>query len=119
LRTAGAVVGVAVGLLASIGLILVGPSLMAVDPPNVTGAARHLIQAKAWFPRENPGILSIPLGFLGAIMGTLLSHEPSSGHKFSELLVRPNTGLGAERAGSYQRPRFDRFLRTIVYQIVG
>jgi len=37
-----------------IGLILVSPSLMAVDPPTVTGAARHLIQAKAWFPLENP-----------------------------------------------------------------
>ena len=102
MRTAGAVVGLAVGLLASIGLILVGRSLMAVGPPTVTGAAaRHLIQAKARFPLENPGILSIPLGFLGAIMGTLLSHEPSSGHKFNESLVRSNTGLGAERAGSH------------------
>ena len=51
-NTTGAVAGLAVGLLASIGLILVGPSLMAVDPPTVTGAARHLIQAKAWFPLE-------------------------------------------------------------------
>jgi cation/acetate symporter len=58
-NTAGAVAGLAVGLLASIGLILLGPSLMAVDPPTVTGAARHLIQAKAWFPLENPGIPSI------------------------------------------------------------
>ena len=99
-NTTGAVAGLAVGLLASIGLILIGPSLMAVDPPTVTGAARHLIQAKAWFPLENPGILSIPLGFLGAILGTLLSHEPSSEHKFNELLVRSNTGLGAERAGA-------------------
>ena len=70
-NTAGAVSGLAVGLLASIGLILVSPSLMAIDPPTVTGTARHLIQAKAWFPLENPGILSIPLGFIGAIVGTL------------------------------------------------
>ena len=99
-NTAGAVAGLGVGLLASIGLIIVSPSLMAIDPPTVTGAARHLIQAKAWFPLENPGILSIPLGFIGAVLGTLLSHEPSSEHKFNELLVRSNTGLGAERAGS-------------------
>ena len=99
-NTTGPVTGLAVGLLASIWLILLGPSLMAVDPPTVTGTARHLIQAKAWFPLENPGILSIPLGFLGAILGTLLSDEPSSEHKFNELLVRSNTGLGAERAGS-------------------
>jgi cation/acetate symporter len=95
-NTVGAVSGLAVGLISSIGLILVSPSLMAVDPPTVTGAARHLIQAKAWFPLENPGILSIPLGFLGAICGTLISHEPTSQHKFNELLVRSNTGLGAE-----------------------
>jgi cation/acetate symporter len=92
------VTGLAVGLLASIGLILVSPSLMAVDPPTVTGTARHLIQAKAWFPLENPGIVSIPLGFLGAIIGTLLSHEPASQEKFNELMVRSNTGLGAEKA---------------------
>jgi cation/acetate symporter len=90
-----------VGLLASIVLILVSPSLMAIDPPTVTGAARHLIQAKAWFPLENPGILSIPAGFLGAIIGTLLSREPASQEKFNELLVRSNTGLGAERASSH------------------
>jgi cation/acetate symporter len=100
-NTAGAVTGLAVGLLASIGLILISPSLMGVDPPTVTGAARHLIQAKAIFPLENPGILSIPLGFVGAIVGTFLSHEPTSEHKFNELLVRSNTGLGAERAGAH------------------
>jgi cation/acetate symporter len=100
-NTTGAVSGLAVGLLASIGLILISPSLMAIDPPTVTGAARHLIQAKAWFPLENPGILSIPLGFLGAIVGTLVSNEPTSQEKFNELLVRSNTGLGAEKAGSH------------------
>jgi cation/acetate symporter len=100
-NTMGAVTGLAVGLLASIVLILISPSIMAVDPPTVTGAARHLIQSKAIFPLENPGILSIPLGFIGAIVGTFLSHEPSSEHKFNELLVRSNTGLGAERAGSH------------------
>ncbi|MBV8049638.1 MAG: cation/acetate symporter ActP [Acidobacteriaceae bacterium] len=100
-NTAGAVTGLAVGLLASIGLILISPSIMAIDPPTVTGAARHLIQAKAIFPLENPGILSIPLGFVGAILGTLLSHEPSSEHKFNELLVRSNTGLGAEKAAAH------------------
>jgi cation/acetate symporter len=100
-NTAGAVSGLAVGLLASIGLILIGPSLMGIDPPTVTGAARHLIQAKAWFPLENPGILSIPLGFVGAILGTLISHEPTSQDKFNELLVRSNTGLGAEKATAH------------------
>src|SRR6201996_4970493 len=48
-NTAGAVTGLAVGLLASIGLILISPSLMAVDPPTVVGTARHLFQGKARF----------------------------------------------------------------------
>src|SRR5271169_4700058 len=100
-NTAGAVAGLGVGLLASIGLILVGPSLMGIDPPTVTGTARHLIQAKPIFPLENPGILSIPIGFLAAIIGTFLSREPSAQDKFNELLVRSNTGLGAEQAGSH------------------
>jgi cation/acetate symporter len=100
-NTTGAVAGLAVGLAASIGLILVGPSLMGIDPPTVTGAAGHLIQSKPWFPLENPGIVSIPLGFLGAFLGAILSREPSSSHKFNELLVRSNTGLGAEKAVSH------------------
>jgi len=100
-NTAGAVSGLAIGLLASIGLILVSPSVMGIDSATVTGAARHLIQARAWFPLENPGILSIPLGFIGAFVGTLVSHEPTSQHKFNELLVRSNTGLGAEKATAH------------------
>jgi cation/acetate symporter len=100
-NTVGAVSGLAVGLLASIGLILISPSVMGIDPPTVTGAARHLIQAKAWFPLDHPGIISIPLGFVGAILGTLVTHEPASQDKFNELLVRSNTGLGAEKATTH------------------
>jgi cation/acetate symporter len=100
-NTAGACAGLAVGLLGSIGLILVSPSIMTVDPPTVTGAARHLVQAAPWFPLENPGIGSIPLGFIAAVLATLASHEPSSEEKFNELLVRSNTGLGAEKATAH------------------
>jgi cation/acetate symporter len=99
-NTAGAVTGLAVGLLASLALIVVSPSFMAIDPPTVTGGARHLIQAKAWFPLENPGIVSVPLGFLAAVLGTLLTREPEAEVKFNELLVRSNTGLGAEQASA-------------------
>jgi cation/acetate symporter len=100
-NTVGAVMGLVVGLVSSLLLIIVSPSFMAIDPPTVTGTARHLIQAKALFPLENPGILSVPLGFLGAILGTLLSHEPTAESKFNELLVRSNTGLGAEKATAH------------------
>ena len=65
---------------------------------GVAGAARHLIQAVPLFPLENPGIVSIPLGFLGAVIGALLGREPRAEAKFAELLVRANTWLGAEKA---------------------
>jgi cation/acetate symporter len=81
-NTAGAVTGLGTGLAASIALILVSPSIMT-DP---------------LFPLENPGIVSIPLGFLGASLGTLLRREPAAEARFAELLVRANTGLGAEKA---------------------
>lgn len=97
-NTKGAVAGLGTGLAASVLLILVSPSIMAVDPPSVTGAARHLIQSPAIFPLENPGILSIPLGFLGAVIGTLLGREPGAEAKYDELLVRATTGLGSEKA---------------------
>ena len=97
-NTMGAVMGLGVGLVASIGLILISPSFMGIDPPTVVGAARHPIQAVPIFKLENPAILSVPLGFIGAIIGTLLSKEPSAEEKFNELLVRSNTGLGAEKA---------------------
>lgn len=97
-NTGGAVTGLAVGLLSSIILILISPSIMGVDPDTVKGAARHIIQRPAIFPLENPGILSIPLGFLGAVIGTLLTRESRAESSFAELVVRANTGLGAEKA---------------------
>jgi cation/acetate symporter len=100
-NTKGAVAGLGTGLLASMVLILLSPSIMTVDPPTVTGAARHLIQADPLFPLENPGIVSIPLGFLGAYIGTLLGREPAAEAKYTELVVRANTGLGAEKASSH------------------
>jgi cation/acetate symporter len=95
-NTKGAVVGLATGLASSLILIILSPSIMTIDPPTLT-AGRHLIQSQPLFPLENPGIVSIPLGFLGAIIGTLLGREPEAESRFAELTVRANTGLGAEK----------------------
>ena len=98
-NTWGAVGGLGVGLLASIVLIVISPSFMGIDTATTAAAARHVIQHKPLFPLENPGILSVPLGFLGAIVGTFLGgREPIAEHKFTELQVRANTGIGAEKA---------------------
>ncbi|MBL9132273.1 MAG: cation acetate symporter, partial [Verrucomicrobiaceae bacterium] len=99
--TTGAVAGLAVGLLSSIVLIILSPSIMGIDGPEIVAAKRHLIQADAIFPLTNPGILSIPLGFLAAILGSLLKREPEAEAKFAELKVRAHTGLGAEKATAH------------------
>jgi cation/acetate symporter len=99
-NTAGAISGLSVGMLATVALIAAGPNIMGIDPPNAAGAARHLIQANPWFPYENVGIVGVPLGFLSAIVATLWGHEPEAESRFDELMVRANTGLGAERASA-------------------
>jgi cation/acetate symporter len=82
-NTSGAVAGLLVGLASSILLILISPDFMG---------------ANAIFPLKNPALLSIPIGFLGAVIGTFLSKEVPPEEKFVELQVRANTGLGAEKA---------------------
>jgi len=90
-NTAGAVAGLLIGLASSILLIMISPSVMGMD-------AKALIHGQPIFPLKNPGIVSIPLGFLGAIVGTFLRREPRAEARFAELSVRANTGLGAEKA---------------------
>jgi cation/acetate symporter len=99
-NTAGAVAGLAVGLLSSLALILAGPNFMGVDAASAAGG-RHLIQVQPWFPYENVGIVSVPLGFLAAVIASLLTKEPAAEAKFDELMVRANTGFGAERAAAH------------------
>lgn len=86
-NTAGAIGGLATGLVSSIILIMISPEVMKENP---------------LFPLKNPALVSIPLGFLGAILGTLLGKpEPMAEELFPELQVRGNTGLGAEKASSH------------------
>ena len=81
-NTGGAVAGISVGLLSSIGLMLVSPQVMSPEA--------------ALFPLNNPGIVSIPLGFFAAYAGSILYKEKTAEERFEELFVRANTGLGAE-----------------------
>jgi cation/acetate symporter len=101
-NTSGAVCGLLFGLVASIVLILIGPSVMGIDAATVVGPARHAIQHAPIFPLENPGLLSIPIGFAGALLGTFLgAKDPYAVQRFEELEVRANTGLGSERATAH------------------
>ncbi|MSM41161.1 MAG: cation acetate symporter, partial [Geobacter sp.] len=50
------------------------------------------------FPLKNPGILSIPVGFLAAIIGCLAFPSRKSEEMFDEIYVRQNTGIGMAKA---------------------
>jgi cation/acetate symporter len=91
-NTTGAVTGVLTGVISALALIAISPIVWGGAPgaPD-TGAF-------TWYDLNNPGIISIPLGFLGCIVGTLLSTEKATEHSFHELYVRSETGLGAEKA---------------------
>jgi cation/acetate symporter len=52
----------------------------------------------ALFPLKNPGIVSIPLGFLAAIFGCLAFPSRRSEEMFDEIYVRQNTGIGMAKA---------------------
>lgn len=65
----------------------------------VAGQTRSIIGLEApLINLRNPGILSIPLGFLGVILGSLLWRERRAEEKWAELYVRQNIGLHAEAA---------------------
>jgi cation/acetate symporter len=89
-NTTGAVTGVLFGVISSVGLVIISP---AVWPgPDSEGGAL------SWLTLANPGIISIPLGFIGCWLGTVLSREAQAQRSFDELYVRSETGLGAEAA---------------------
>ena len=91
-NTAGAVTGIAFGLLSSLFFIVMSP---AVWP----GADSETGSPLGSFGLENPAIYCIPLGFLGCWLGTVLSSEKPRERTYDELNVRGETGLGAEVAG--------------------
>jgi cation/acetate symporter len=91
---AGMVSGMLTGLISSLVLIVLSPAVMGIDPEGAT--VKHIIQAKALFPLDNPAIVSVPLGFIVAVLAALLTHDRAAESTYPELRVRANTGLGAE-----------------------
>lgn len=89
-NTTGAVTGVLFGVISAIVLVIVSPKVWP-------GADSETGSPIGW-TLANPGILSIPLGFIGCYLGTVLSKERGAERTYHELYVRSETGLGAERA---------------------
>ncbi len=83
--TAGAIIGMVTGIVSSVGLVLIGTNVMGES---------------ALFPLGNPALVSVPLGFLGCYLGTVLSgsrarEESERGEQvtYEEIYVRSNTGI--------------------------
>ncbi|MDQ3423431.1 MAG: cation acetate symporter [Actinomycetota bacterium] len=91
-NTRGATWGIYGGLLASVVLVFLSPV--------VSGAETALFPGSDWsiFPLSNPGIISIPFGFLCGYLGTVTSRDPEAEARYDELEVRSLTGAGAEVA---------------------
>src|SRR5699024_2849376 len=84
----GAIIGMVSGLVASIVLLLLGPHVMNVQ--------------NGWILREpiislaNPGIISIPIDFLAAIIGSLVF--PNQQYiDFDRFYIKAQTGLDIRR----------------------
>jgi cation/acetate symporter len=59
---------------------------------SIVGLEQPLISLR------NPGLYSIPLGFLCVILGSLLWRDRKADEMWEELYVRQNTGIAAEQA---------------------
>ncbi|MEN9992473.1 MAG: hypothetical protein RLY83_43 [Actinomycetota bacterium] len=77
--------------------------VLLVFSPNVTGLATSLIPYVEggmrfdFFPLANPGIVSIPLGFIFGWLGTITSTENNTA-KYAELEVRSMSGAAIGKA---------------------
>ncbi|GAA1800793.1 cation acetate symporter [Planosporangium flavigriseum] len=87
--TAGATAAIYGGLISAVVLVFFSP----VVSGSPTAMFPH--SDWQWFPLSNPGLISIPIGFLCGWLGTLLSREPADAAKYAEMEVRSLTGAGA------------------------
>ncbi|MFF3245752.1 cation acetate symporter [Streptomyces sp. NPDC002870] len=87
--TQGALWSIYGGLTSAVVLVLFSP-VVSGKPTSMFKEADFY-----WFPLENPGIVSIPLGFLLGWLGSLLSKEEPDKGKYAELEVKSLTGTGA------------------------
>src|SRR3954451_22326078 len=84
-NTTGALVGVAFGIVASVVMIVLSPPVW--PGPDSQGSPSSL---------TFPGLVTIPVGFLGCWLGTTLGRADEGERTYDELLVRSELGIGAE-----------------------
>ena len=111
-NTAGAVTGIVTG-------VVVSAVLIVLSPPVWPGADTVTTSPLGSLALENPAIYCIPIGFLAAIVGTLVGHEHTE-RSYHELFVRSQTGIGAEGVSDRftRKPRARRAAGAMATQVL-
>ena len=99
-NTRGAVWAIYGGLAAAVILLVFSPIVSQPLLPNLAAAPLFKELKFAWFPLTNPGLVSIPFGFLMGWLGTITSNEKNTA-KYAELEVRSMTGAAIGKAVSH------------------
>jgi cation/acetate symporter len=93
--------------------------LIVLSPPVWPGADTVTTSPLGSLALENPAIYCIPIGFLAAIIGTLVGHEHTE-RSYHELFVRSQTGIGAEGVSDRftRKPRARRAAGAMATQVL-
>jgi cation/acetate symporter len=114
-NTTGAIVGMLVGLISAVVLVIISPNVFT--GPNPEPPATPIITIDPIFPLKSPALISVPLGFLGCYLGTLLGgrgaereREQGIQRSYDEIRVRALTGISdiereIKEAAPKQEPR--------------
>jgi len=94
--TRGAVIGGSLGLISSVGLTIVSPSVWEATLGNPAGSA--------WFPYTSPALFSMAIAFAGIWFFSITDRSPQAMKErgaFKAQQVRAETGLGASKASGH------------------
>ena len=89
--TGGAVLGGWLGLVAAVVLTVLSPGIWV----------KVFDFKAAIFPYDSPALFSMPLGFIGCFLGSLIWPSFVEAGKYEALFVRSQTGIGAEGATAH------------------
>ncbi len=114
-NTTGAITGMLLGLISAVVLVIISPNVFT--GPNPEPPATPIITIDPIFPLKSPALVSVPLGFLGCYLGTLLGgrgaereREQGIQRSYDEIRVRSLTGISdiereIKQATPEQEPR--------------
>ena len=94
--TRGAVIGGFMGLISSVGLTVVSPSVWEVTLGNPAGSA--------WFPYTSPALFSMTIGFIGIWFFSITDKSANAAREraaYPAQRVRSETGFGASGASGH------------------